>query len=164
MSRPFASLEELERLVAGFLDRTLPCKQWTHAAHLAVGLWHVREFAPDDALVQLREGIRGYNGACGVENSTTGGYHETITRFYVVFIGKYLDGIPLADRTDWLAVTNQLIEQHGARDLAMGYYTRERLMSPEARAAWVEPNLRRSPDRSPAVPARLWHADLFQLR
>src|SRR5262245_12644919 len=71
-----------ERLVERFLDRTLPKSEWTHASHLRVGLWHVRNFTPDIALAQLREGIKRLNEAHGTPNTDRGGYHETITRFY----------------------------------------------------------------------------------
>ena len=139
-SDAWRDIAAIERVVAGFLDRTLPCKEWTHAAHLTVGLWHAREFPPAEALDRVRSGIKLYNGACGVANTTTGGYHETLTRFYMGLIGHYLAGV--ADRSDCLAVTNALLARHGHRDVPLGYYSRERLMSPAARAAWIEPDLR----------------------
>ena len=38
---------ELEDLVRRFAERTLPKAEWTHAAHLAVGLWHVSRYGRD---------------------------------------------------------------------------------------------------------------------
>src|SRR5688572_21330050 len=35
---------ELDDLVMRFVERSLPKAEWTHAAHLAVGLWHVRRY------------------------------------------------------------------------------------------------------------------------
>jgi hypothetical protein len=43
---------------------------------------------------------------------------------------------PLAD------LANQLIVECVDRNLPFTYYSRERLMSPEARRGWVEPDLR----------------------
>ncbi len=140
MSDAWRHLDQIERLAAGFLDGTLPCDQWTHAAHLTVGLWHAREYPPSEALDRVRAGIRRYNAACGVVTTTTRGYHETLTRFYMGLIVHYLRGV--ADRSDWLRVTNDLIARHGQRDLPLRYYTRERLMSPAARATWLEPDVR----------------------
>ena len=44
---PYVELAEIERLVARFLDCSLPCPEWTHRAHLTVGLWHAREYSPN---------------------------------------------------------------------------------------------------------------------
>ncbi len=139
MSNAWRDIGQIERVVAGFLDRTLPCDEWTHAAHLTVGLWHAREYPPVEALDRVRSGIQRYNAACGVATTTTRGYHETLTRFYIGLIVHYLAGV--SDRADWLRVTNELVARHGDRDLPLRYYTRERLMSPAARAAWLEPDL-----------------------
>jgi hypothetical protein len=136
----YHDLDEIESLAARFADCTLPCVEWTHRAHLAVGLWTLRRHEADEALRNIRAGIQRYNAACGVVTTPTRGYHETITCFYMQVIGRYLSTV--ADRGDWLAVTNGLLEQYGAPDLPLRYYTRERLMSPGARAAWVEPDLR----------------------
>jgi hypothetical protein len=136
----YETLEEIASLVARWADCTLPCAQWTHRAHLTVGLWLARELPPGEALDRVRAGIRRYNAACGVENSTTRGYHETLTRFYMAKIAAYL--ARRADHDDWVAVTNDLMEQLDDRGLPLHYYSRERLMSAEARAGWVPPDLR----------------------
>lgn len=130
-------------LARAFCDRTLPKSQWTHEAHLRVGLWHLlhasEEIASDRSpLDNLRERIQRYNESTGVPNTPTSGYHETLTRFYVWLIGRFLDQ---ADRTlpeDVLA--DQLIHRLGNRDLPFLYWSREVLMSPLARKQWVEPD------------------------
>ncbi len=140
MDGPYLHLDEIDRLVAGFVACTLPCEQWTHRAHLTVGLWHAREYPPDEALERVRAGIKRYNAHCGRIDSPTGGYHETITCFYMWLVGKYLAGVP--EHRDWVAVTNRLFEVHGQRDAPLAYYSRERLMSAEARASLLEPDLK----------------------
>ncbi len=109
------------------------------AAHLTVGLWYARESSAEEVLERVRAGIKRYNVACGVEDTPTGGYHETITRFYMWLIGKYLAGV--ADRTDWVTVTNDLVELASV-EAPNRYYSRERLMSVEARLDWLPPDLR----------------------
>ena len=140
MIEPYRHLSEIEDLVARFEDCSLPCGEWTHRAHLAVGLWFVARHPPAAALDRVRGAIQRYNAACGTPNTATRGYHETLTRFYVWLIGKYLADV--ADRADWLVVTNGLLARHGDRDAPLSYYTREVLMSAEARAGWVPPNVR----------------------
>ncbi len=134
----FRQLSEIERIVHGFGDCTLPCQEWTHTAHLTVGLWYARESSPEAALDRIRAGIQRYNATCGVKDTPTDGYHETITRFYMGLIGKYLAEV--ADCSDWVAVTNNLVELASV-EAPNRYYSRERLMSVEARLGWMPPDL-----------------------
>jgi hypothetical protein len=132
---------EIERLVAAFLDCSLPQKEWTHFAHLTVGLWHCLHYGPSEAILRTRFGIQTYNESCGVKMTPQGGYHETITLFYVWAIGRYLDSTgrdkPL------VGLANGLLNGPlGDRQFPLEYYSRERLFSWEARIGWVEPDLK----------------------
>lgn len=139
----------LADLVAAFRDRTLPKEEWTHAAHLRVGLWHVLALPLPEALAALRTGIRTYNEAVGGVNTDDAGYHETITRFYVWLIAR---AVAAADDTrDAEALADTLVARYGARDLPLRWWSRERLFSREARLGWVPPDLRPLDD----VPAPL---------
>ncbi len=85
-------LPETEALARAFLDRRLPKAEWTHAAHLQVALWHLRQYTPEQTLTRLREAIRAYNDATGVVNGPDSGYHETITQFYVGAVARFVAG------------------------------------------------------------------------
>jgi len=50
-------MDDLDDFAARFQACTLAEKEWTHAAHLVVGLWHVDRFGPEEALRRLRSGI-----------------------------------------------------------------------------------------------------------
>lgn len=128
-----------DRIAAAFLDGSLPREEWTHHAHLRVGLWHLLRHPFDEALDRLRSGIIRYNVACGVANTDTSGYHETITRFYAWAIGRFLRDAERDLTPDQLA--EGLIAACGDKHLPLRYYSRERLMSPSARLGWVEPDL-----------------------
>ena len=132
-----------EDLVAAFGDRSLPKEQWTHEAHLRVGLWHLLHHSPDDALALVRQRIIAYNEAVGVENSDSSGYHETITRFFLHEISRFLRTADGRRPIDDLAA--ELIQWLGDKDTPLHYYSRARLMSVEARRTWVEPDLRPLP-------------------
>ena len=127
-------------LAARFSALTLLKEEWTHAAHLTVGAWHVEAYGAAEALTRLRAGIRRLNESHGSVNTATSGYHETITAAYVTLLDAYLNacprGLPLAERVDRL-----LAGPLAARDMLFTFYSRERLMSTEARARWVEPDL-----------------------
>ena len=130
---------QTERLVARFLDLSLPKAEWTHEAHLRVGLWHVLHFPPEVALGWLRDGITRLNEAHGTPNTDRGGYHETITRFYVAIIARFVAECDRSRLLDDLA--EALIAERGHRDLPLRYYTRARLDSIAARRGWIEPDL-----------------------
>jgi hypothetical protein len=142
---PFNDPSEIARLLSGFEDCSLPKPLWTHRAHLAVALYYCERLPHDRALELMRDGIRRYNLATGGANTEGSGYHETITRFYVWLVdycvrtGK-LEGGDLASRV------NALVARYGARDLPLQHWSRERLMSVEARREWVEPDLLGLPD------------------
>lgn len=133
-------MTETERVARGLIGRTLPKPEWTHHAHLRVGLWHVLHHGPFNALDLLRDRISAYNESVGTANTDASGYHETITRFYVVVIDRFLSG---ADRQiDLDTLADQLIAAYGDRRLPLRHYSEARLFSPVARRAWVEPDLR----------------------
>jgi len=130
----------LDDLAGRFQGCAVPAKEWTHAAHLVVGLWHVHRYGAMDALVRLRVGIRRLNESHGGVNSTTNGYHETITAAYVQLLTQYLDrrgtDMPLE-----LQALDLLAGPLAVRDVLFTFYSRDRLMSTNARLEWLEPDL-----------------------
>ncbi len=136
----FTSEAEIDHIGLGFLALSLPKPEWTHAAHFAAALWLMRH-RPDLDLPTAMPGlIRRYNTATGVENSDTGGYHETITlaslRAARAFAAPYPPTTPLH------AVQNALMASTlGAPGWLDAYWSKPVLMSVEARRRWVEPDL-----------------------
>jgi adenylate kinase family enzyme len=118
----------------------IPAKAWTHAAHLSVGLWHVERYGREGALVRLRTGIRRLNESHGTVNSATEGYHETITAAYVELLAQYLECRKNGESLG-AAIARLLGGPLAASDALLAFYSRERLMSVEARATHVEPDV-----------------------
>lgn len=137
---PYSASVEVLRLVREFEACTLPRIEWTHHAHLVVALCYLVPHEEALATKLIRDGIKRYNEACGIETTKTSGYHETITLFYIRVIGKFLSEANL-DCT-LAALANSLINAYGHKNLPLKYYSRERLMSWEARTAWLEPDLK----------------------
>jgi hypothetical protein len=117
----------------------LPRPEWTHAAHLAVGLWHVSHYGRQDALARLRAGITQLNESNGVVNSATGGYHETVTRAYVDLLSDFAARHP--QKTAAERVTALLEDPLADKKALLRFYSRPRLESSAARLDWVEPDL-----------------------
>lgn len=135
-----ALFADLDGLVTRFAACRLPFEEWTHQAHLAVGMWHVNRYGADEALGRLRTGIRQLNDSHGTPNSATRGYHETITRAYVQLLSEFLDAcsaaLPLTER-----VARLLASPVADKEALLQFYSRGHLMSAQARAAWVEPDI-----------------------
>jgi hypothetical protein len=130
----------LDDLMRRFAACGLARSEWTHEAHLIVGLWHVHTYERSDALARLRVGIRRLNDSLGTPNSATEGYHETITAAYTRLLAEFCDACPVALSLPE-RITLLLNSDLAHKDLLLRFYSRQHLMSPEARAAWVEPDL-----------------------
>jgi hypothetical protein len=138
---PFRSKQEIEQFVKAFEACTLPHGLWTHQAHLTVGLWYLSRQDVGEATLSIRYGIQRYNQSCGLPMTKDGGYHETITLFYIWAIGRYLQE---TDRhRSLVGLTKELLQSPwGDRKLPLTYYSKERLMSWEARTCWIEPDIK----------------------
>jgi hypothetical protein len=127
------------QLVKVFTSCTLPKHEWTHHAHFKVGLWYLLHYSPSDSIEKLRQDIKQYNVACGVENTDSQGYHETISQFYIWLIDKFVRQVDRSQSIDLLA--DELIDLYGDKLMPFRYYSYDRLMSKTARVEWVEPDL-----------------------
>src|ERR1051325_4420110 len=137
---PFTSLEEIEHFIAAFESCTLPRPEWTHRAHLTMATWYLSKNPAPVATPLIRNGILKLNAALGIVSDADHGYYETITLFYIGVISHHLRNN--GDGTSALEAVNSLLAARGHKDLPFEYYSRERLMSREARARWVEPDLK----------------------
>ena len=80
----------------------------------------------------------------GTANTDTSGYHNTITRAYLRGIRMFLEGADLGRPVHTL-VNELLTSPMGGRDWPLRFWSKERLMSVEARRGWVEPDLAAMP-------------------
>lgn len=140
----FATDAEIDAIGRGLVDRTLPKAAWTHAAHLAAAVWVLRRRPDLDAAAAMPGVIRAYNEATGVENTDSGGYHETITQASLRAVAARLDALP-PDIGLVAAVDAVLASPLGDKGWLLAYWSRETLFSAAARRAWVEPDLQPLP-------------------
>lgn len=139
---PLESDESLDAFVAAFEARALGTQDWTHAAHVTVGGCYCLAYGEDGALERMRAGIRLLNESLGGRNTPTSGYHESLTRFWLKLIARFLEEHralhPQAARIDAIRA---LLGSLGHRSqLYREYWTYDALASTAARAAWVEPD------------------------
>jgi hypothetical protein len=138
--RHFLSDEAVAHVGEGLLARTLPREEWTHEAHLAATTYLVIRHPEIDLDTELPGIISRYNESVGGVNSDTEGYHDTITRAYLHGIRLFLDEADCSRPVHDL-VNELLMSLMGRRDWPLRFWSKDRLMSVEARRGFVEPDL-----------------------
>lgn len=138
-----ASAETLAQFVRDWEQDRIPGDQWTHAAHVAMAAHYLQTLPKEEALARVRQGIWAYATARGVPNEQLGrGYHETLTVFWVELCDRYLRACGKQGIEAARAVVDAYANQS---KLHKEYYSGDIVMSPEAKANWVEPDLRALP-------------------
>lgn len=136
--QPEVELERVEALVQQFSEGTLPESEWTHGAHLVVGLWHVLRRGPERALEEMRSKIRAYNEQTGLGNGEDHGYHETVTRFY---LDRLLDFAGEHEEADDALLFDRLSSSPlNDPELLSDFYSYDVLASRTARRTWCPPD------------------------
>jgi hypothetical protein len=131
---------EIASLVQSFEDGSLPRSEWTHAKHFYVAAWYLWHHPRDEATRRMREALRAY----ARRNGRPEAYHETITLAWIALIGGFL---PVRDREGPIAaVVEEILASCGDKDYLLRHYSRDVLLSEEARLGWVPP------DKSPLPP------------
>jgi hypothetical protein len=88
--------------------------------------------------------IRRYNESVGGVNSDSEGYHETITRVFLVGVRAFvLEAAPSEPLHK--VVNGLLLSPVGRRDWPLRFYSRKRLFSVEARRRFVLPDVAELP-------------------
>lgn len=134
--------KDIDHIGRSIRDRTLPKKDWTHAAHWAAALWLVDKHgaAAQDIMPGL---IRAYNEATGVKNTESEGYHETIT----------LASLKVAHHARKEGASSGLAEvlkrllagPYGDKGWILSYWSKDLLFSSAARRTWVAPDIKALP-------------------
>ena len=136
----YRTQDEIENLIRAFKECKLSRSDWTHQSHLIVALWFLFHYSQEAATNCIRAGIMRYNSAIGIETTFTSGYHETITLFLIRIISNFL----ASERVNYSIVdlANKVIQIYDNKDLPFAYYSRDLLMSWNARKNWVEPDMK----------------------
>lgn len=141
-SETYSSFAEVKKVIEAFEAGTLPRANWTHAAHLTVAFWYLVCYPLPEATARIMAGILRYNESQGVKQTKEGGYHETLTLFWIHVVRQHLTTATLDAHL--VALLNDLISRCDMR-LPLAYYSREFLFSWDARLQWREPDLKALP-------------------
>lgn len=130
---------EMARLVA-FQSGTLAKSDWTHECHLRVAI-AVFLLLEESGCYAMSAGIQRLNQAHGVPLTPTGGYHETLTRVWFSLVARAVIKVGLNLDSDNLELWLRAVEPLQDKQLPLRFYSKERIMSWEARIGWLEPDL-----------------------
>jgi hypothetical protein len=138
-----ATEENIDLFLAAFEAGTLPKERWTHSAHILGGACYVHRLGEAAALDHMRSSVQRFNLAVGGQNTTTSGYHETVTAFWIKLLAAFLTSNQPITRADFatLAVAHFAPQ----RDIYTRYYSYNLIDSIEARAHWQPPDLQPLP-------------------
>ena len=115
-----------------------PHDRFRHADHVRLAWIHVRRSGEEEAARRMRAAIRAFAQGAGVPRK----YHETVTTAWVRLVAAAVALSPRIDDFARFAGAHPWLLE---KDALLAFYSRERLMGEEARAGWVEPDLRPLP-------------------
>lgn len=115
-----------------------PLEQWHHREHIKLAYLYLRRYPWDEALARIRAAIKAHNSAHNVPEGLTGGYHETMTHAWLRLVDVMLCEYGPAENAD--AFYEQHPELSQTKTLRL-FYSRERFVSDDAKARFVEPDL-----------------------
>lgn len=135
----YKSDEEIEVVVRGFESCAIEPSAFDHRAHLTVAFsyLHLSKLNVTEAGDRMRAGLYHFLDHNHVERRK---YNKTITLFWIKRVRSFLDEIGAERLVADMA--NEMIDACGDAKLIYEYYSKERLSSDEARAAWVEPDVK----------------------
>jgi hypothetical protein len=129
---------EDDAFLARFEACGIPLEEWNHRAHLRVAWTYLRRHGLGEARNRMRAGILRFNASKGIEDGLDHGYHETLTAAWLTILdammrvhGAEPDAVAFLDKHTQLA----------SKALLRLYYSRDRILSWEAKRRFVEPDL-----------------------
>lgn len=120
--------------VTAFLSGALPPTQFHHRDHLRLTWTLIRLTGEEQAMKRVTSGIRYF----ATQHGHAEKYHETMTRFWARIVGHMVAARPdITTFDEFLVAFPMLLE----KDLPYRHWQRETMLSPDARARWVEPDI-----------------------
>ena len=121
-----------------FEDGTFPFSEWKHRAHLKVAYLYLCQLPFGEALEKIRASIQRYNAATNTPDSLERGYHETMTVAWLQLVHFTLREYgPAASADEFLDAQEHLLNRKALRF----FYSHDRIISSQAKAEFVAPNL-----------------------
>jgi len=130
---------EIDSFLDAFESCTLPKSEWTHSAHIFTGACFVHTLGEPAAIDHMRRSIRRYNESVGGQNTSTSGYHESVTVLWIKLLAAFHRETAPASRAAFAA---HAVEHFAPqRDIFARFYDFDLVASTDARQRWIPPTL-----------------------
>lgn len=138
MSKKYENENEILSLVEAFENGTIPRGEWNHAGHLTVALYYCLNEDLTAATARMRRNLLNHLKAVGVDFTKEMPYHGTLTAFWMRTVDDFRKSKSGASLVE---TANALVAEFD-KDYPLRFYSRELLFSDEARARFVEADLK----------------------
>jgi hypothetical protein len=127
-----------EEFLRQFEAAIIPMEQWHHREHIRIAYLYLTRHPPAAAIAKICSGIKALNTAQKVPEAIDRGYHETITQAWIRLVQCTLNEFGPAENADaFMDKHTQLLSKRAL----LFFYSRDRIMSAEAKARFIEPDL-----------------------
>jgi hypothetical protein len=128
--------EEIEDVVKRFEECAYSPEEFVHAKHLTVAACYFVRLEPQAAREKMRAGLRKF-----ITHHGKNGFHVTITEFWLQLVER-----SVRQRRDHhrgaVSIVNEIVERLRDKNLIYEYFSRDRINSANAKAAWIEPDIK----------------------
>jgi len=133
-----------DQFLAAFESCTWPFDRWHHREHIKAAYLYLCRHPFDTAVEKMSASVKRYNAAHQKQSPSGGaGYHETITQAWMRLVQETLEDFGPRETADNFMDQHA---QHLSKDALLRFYSKDRLMSAEARANFVPPDLKPLPE------------------
>jgi len=130
-----SELRETELILRKFERCEFRAEDFHHRDHLAVMVCYLERMPLRQALAHIREALLRFTA-----HHNRKGYNETITRFWIAKVAQVLATLP--GELPLEELVTRVCEALGNKELLFDHYSRERVMSEQAKKVWQEPDLK----------------------
>jgi hypothetical protein len=124
---------EIEEVVRRFENCDYAPEEFFHARHLTVAAWYFLHEGKEAAKGRIRGRLKKFIALHGKM-----GYHVTITEFWLQQVERELE---VGDTANGIAdCINRIVTRLNDKNRIYEFYSRERIGSPEAKAAYLPPD------------------------
>lgn len=108
--------------------------QFTHEGHVRLAYAYLVDGDVESAAARMRDALLRFIGHNGIPPSK---FHETLTRAWVLAVQHFMNRGTSTSATDFISKNPELLDSK----IMLTHYSASVLFSPDARAAWVEPDI-----------------------
>ena len=127
-----------KELLTLFEHQAISNDDWSHEFHIRIAAIYLLTNDFEAALEKIKSGIRKLNAVNHVPESQFRGFHETLTIGWLQLVSTKLNSSQTDSSLSFLEACPELLNSRLLND----YYSRDRLMSLEAKAGFIEPDLK----------------------